>query len=118
MWKTEYNERQYEKLVLRVCVILDVNEVVGHGLVGQLMQDGADGVKASFHYQQLGLSLCLLGGGELQTGEYKTWNCIICKNIVREEHLVCLHMFSDCAKLLLSNHYLIFAFLKKISNKG
>lgn len=51
------------KLILLVCVTLDVNEVVGHGLVGKLMQDGADGVKTSFHYQQLGLGLSLVGGG-------------------------------------------------------
>lgn len=44
---------------LRVCVILNIKEVVGHGLVGEFMEDGAYRVKTSFHYQQLGLSLFL-----------------------------------------------------------
>lgn len=37
--------------MLRVDVVLDIIEVVCHGLVGQLVQDGADGVKTSLHYQ-------------------------------------------------------------------
>lgn len=51
--------------VLLVGVALDINAVVSHGLVGQLVQDGADGVKPSLHDQQLGLSLSLemRGGG-------------------------------------------------------
>lgn len=51
---------------LLVGVFLDINEVVSHGLVGQLMQDGADGVKTSLHYQQLGLGLSLLKEGNTQ----------------------------------------------------
>lgn len=49
-------------LVLLVGVILDIDEVISHGLVGQLMQDRADGVKTSLHYQQLGLGLSLVMG--------------------------------------------------------
>lgn len=44
---------------LLVGVILDVDEVISHGLVGELMQDGADRVKAPLHYQQLCLGLSL-----------------------------------------------------------
>lgn len=56
----EYDEILYKKLVLLVGVILDINEVISHGLVGQLMQDRGDGVKTSLHYQQLGLGLSLV----------------------------------------------------------
>lgn len=56
MW---YTQPKTEHGNLLVGVILDVDEVVGHGLVGELMQDGADWVKASLHYQQLCLSLSL-----------------------------------------------------------
>ena len=38
---------------------MNVDEVVGHGLVGELVEDGTDGVEASLHYQQLGLGLLL-----------------------------------------------------------
>ena len=44
---------------LLVGFFLNVDEVVGHGLVGELVEDGADGVEASLHYQQLGLGLLL-----------------------------------------------------------
>lgn len=46
----QYTER-VRNLVLLVGVVLDINEVISHGLVGQLMQDGADRVKTSLHYQ-------------------------------------------------------------------
>lgn len=46
-------------MALLVGVILDIDEVVSHGLVGQLMQDWADWVKASLQYQQLCLCLSL-----------------------------------------------------------
>lgn len=44
---------------LLVGVILNVDEVISHGLVGELMQDGADWVKAPLHYQQLCLGFSL-----------------------------------------------------------
>lgn len=44
---------------LLVGVILDIDKVVNHGLVGQLMQDWADWVKTSLQYQQLCLCLSL-----------------------------------------------------------
>lgn len=47
------------KVISLVGVVLDVNEVVGHGLVRQLVQDGAHGVKIPVYYQQLGLGLSL-----------------------------------------------------------
>lgn len=37
-----------------------MNEIVGHGLVGQLVQDGGHRIKASVDYQQLGLGLLLV----------------------------------------------------------
>lgn len=43
--------RRVHKPVLLVGVVLDFDEVISHGLVGELMQDGADGVKTSLHYQ-------------------------------------------------------------------
>lgn len=50
LYVCQYIER-VRKLVLLVGVVLDINEIISHGLVGQLMQDGADGVKTSLHYQ-------------------------------------------------------------------
>lgn len=50
LYVCQYTER-VRNLVLLVGVVLDINEVISHGLVGQLMQDGADGVKTSLHYQ-------------------------------------------------------------------
>lgn len=50
---------QRESWDLLVGVILDIDEVISHGLVGELMQDGADWVKPSLHYQQLCLGLSL-----------------------------------------------------------
>lgn len=44
---------------LLVRVVLNINKVVGHGLVGELVEDGAHRVETSFHNQQLGLSLLL-----------------------------------------------------------
>jgi len=44
---------------LLVGVFFNVNDIVGHGLVGQLVQDGTDWVEASLHYEQLGLGLFL-----------------------------------------------------------
>lgn len=46
-------------MALLVRVILDINEVVSHGLVGQLMQEWADWVKTSLQNQQLCLCLSL-----------------------------------------------------------
>lgn len=54
-----YSEPKRKAVDLLVGVILDVDEVVGHGLVGELMQDGADWVKAPLHDQQLCLGLSL-----------------------------------------------------------
>lgn len=51
---------QRESWDLLVGVILDIDEVISHGLVGELMQDGADWVKASLHYEQLCLGLSLV----------------------------------------------------------
>lgn len=49
-----------KKPLLRVGIILDINQVVGHGLVCQLVQDGADGIKVSVYNQQLGLGFFLV----------------------------------------------------------
>ena len=47
------------KMALLVGVILDIDKVVNHGLVGQLMQEWADRVKTSLQYQQLCMGLSL-----------------------------------------------------------
>lgn len=52
-------------MTLLVGVILDINEVISHGLVGQLMQEWTDWVKTSLQYQQLCLRL------SLETESYK-----------------------------------------------
>lgn len=46
-------------MALLVGVVLDIDKVVNHGLVGQLVQEWADRVKTSLQYQQLSLCLSL-----------------------------------------------------------
>lgn len=57
--------------VLLVCLVLDGDEVVSHGLVGQLVKDRAHRVKASVHDDQLSLGLLLRVGSHRSSREVR-----------------------------------------------
>lgn len=61
-------------MTLLVGVILDIDEVVSHGLVGQLMQEWTDRVKTSLQYQQLCLRLSL----ETESYKLNLWVELLC----------------------------------------